>query len=145
MTSQDRKKVEWLSRYRHICNRIFCKLDEEARWMSIATKITPTMSDMPKAQSNSSKIETAVEKIDEIKEQIQQEIGTLMKERAEIEATIQSLPSERDREIFERKYIRGQYWEQIAVDMHYEYHYLVSLHSIAIKSLHIENIINNHT
>jgi hypothetical protein len=135
MTSQE-KKI-WLNRYRSICRQMESKYEEKARLRSLETKITPTLSDMPKGGDNSSKIEVMSEKIMELDQQISDELGKLVIVRSEIEAAIHDVPNQIYRELLERRYIRGQYWEQIAVDMNYDYRYVLKIHGRALGLLQI--------
>ena len=56
MTSQE--KIKYLERYKNIDRQIQAKCDEKSKWMSRATKITPTLSDMPHGGQQENKIET---------------------------------------------------------------------------------------
>ncbi len=80
MTSQE--KIEYLGRYKAISRRIDRLLEERAEWMARATKITPTLSDMPKGGEQPNKIQFAVEKIVEIENEINWCIDELVKIKA---------------------------------------------------------------
>ena len=135
MTSQEKK--EWLKRYESVCRQIMSKGEEIERLRSLETKITPTLSDMPKAQSSDNKIEIITEKIIEVESQIGDELDELQSIRFEIEKAVKQIQNEIYRELLERRYIRGQRWEKIAIDMVYDYRYVLKLHGEALKSLHI--------
>jgi DNA-directed RNA polymerase specialized sigma24 family protein len=134
MNSQDKK--HWLSRYQSINRQVKSKLDEIERLRSLETKITPTLSDMPKGGS-SNKIEIVTERIDEIERQMSDELKNLVDTRAEIEAAIQAIPETHYRELLERRYIYGERWEQIAVDMNYNYRTVFKVHGYALGKLQI--------
>ena len=133
MNSQEKK--HWLGRYRSICRRIEAKIEEKERLRSLETKITPTLSDMPKGGGGDDKLATMTEKIDEIDHQLSDELDALAHARAEIEAAIQTVEPESYREVLERRYIRGERWEQIAVDMGYELRWLYRLHHRALDAV----------
>lgn len=135
MTSQD--KIEYLKRYKDIDRRIQAKCDEKSVWMARATKITPTFSEMPKGGQEESKIEAAIEKIMEIDSEINDEIDELLIVKSEVKAAINTVPNEKYRELLERRYIRGQKWEQIAVDMNYDYSWVLRLHGKALPLVQI--------
>lgn len=143
MTSQE--KIKWLSRCKDIDRKIQSKCDEVSVWMSRATKITSTISDMPKGGQQENKTETTVEKIMQIDAEINREIDELVKIKAEVRSAISAVPNSTYREVLERRYIRGQKWEQIAVEMAYEYHYVCRLHGKALEMLDIEKRINKDT
>lgn len=133
MNSQEKK--EWLSRYRSVCRQMESKCEEKARLRSLETKITQQLSDMPKGGNGEGKIEVMSEKIMEIDQQISEELNQLITIRAEIESAIQSEPKQVYRELLERRYIRGQYWEQIAVSMNYDYRWVLRIHGKALSML----------
>lgn len=133
MNSQDKK--HWLSRYQSINRQVKSKLDEIERLRSLETKITPTLSDMPKGNSSSNKIELMTERIDEIEQQMSDELKNLVDTRTEIEAAIQRVEPESYREVLERRYICGEHWEQIAVNMNYDYRWILRLHGKALAEI----------
>ena len=133
MNSQEKK--HWLSRYQSINRQVKSKLDEIERLRSLETKITPTLSDMPKGGGSSNKIELVTERIDEIEQQMSDELKNLVDTRAEIEAVIQQVESEPYREVLERRYIHGEHWEQIAVNMNYDYRWVLRLHGKALAEI----------
>lgn len=135
MTSQE--KIKFLERYKNIDRQIQAKCDEKSVWMSRATKITPTLSDMPKGSEQENKIETAVEKIMLIESEINAEIDELLIVKTEVKAAIQTVPSEKYRELLERRYIRGQKWEQVAVEMNYDYSWVLRMHGKALPMVQI--------
>jgi len=136
MTSQE--KIEYLKRYKDIDRRIQTKCDEKSIWMSRATKITPTLSDMPHGGQQQNKIEAAIEKIAEIETEIDSEIDELLTVKAEVKAAIDTVPIEKYRDLLERRYIRGKKWEQIAIDMNYDYRYVLKLHGYALQEVQVD-------
>ena len=136
MTSQE--KIKWLSRCKDIDRKIQSKCDEVSVWMSRATKITPTLSDMPKGGQQENKTETTVEKMMQIDAEINREIDELVKIKAEVKSAISSVPNSTYREVLERRYIRGQKWEQIAVEMNYNYRYTLKLHGFALQMVEVD-------
>lgn len=136
MNNQEKK--DWLNRYKSICRQIMSKGEEIERLRSLETKITPTLSDMPKAQSSDNKIEAITEKIIEVENQIGDELDELKTVRAEIENAVKQIPNETYHEVINRRYIQGQSWERIALEMNYEYHYVARIHGAALNALHIE-------
>ena len=80
----------------------------------------------------------AVEAILEAQEQLRTQCGQCAAVRAEVEAAIARVPGQRDQEILRRRYILGQKWEQIAVEMHYGYQYVCKCHKLVVTQLAIE-------
>lgn len=67
-------------------------------------------------------------------ELIAEEQAELERIDREITLVIQQLPDMRHREIMERRYLRNQSWEEIAVGMHYTYRRITQLHGEALKA-----------
>lgn len=135
MTSKE--KIKWLVRCKDIDRKIQSKCDEKSVWMSRATKITPTYSDMPKGGQQENKIETAIEKIMKIDAEINTEIDEYIQVKAEVKSVISSIPNDLYREVLERKYVKGETFEQIAYEMNYTYRNVCYLHG---KALNLVNI-----
>ena len=118
MTSKE--KITWLNRAKDIDRKIQNKCDEKSVWLSRATQITPTLSDMPKGGQQENKIESAIEKIMQLESEIDAEIDEYVNIRAEVKSAVSMVQNETYRELLERRYIRGTKWEKIPVDMNYD-------------------------
>ena len=134
-TPENQKKIMWLSRYRSICRQLRSKYEELEKTRTLETKVTQTLSDMPHSSSGENSIETGTEKVLEIESQIIDEIKQLSVVRSEIENAIQTVPGGKCREVLENRYIAGKQWEQIAVDMNYDYRWVLRLHGRALAQL----------
>ena len=134
-TSQD--KIAYLKRYGAVDKRIDQECEELAKWNCRATKVTPTYSDMPKGGETSDKIQSAVESMMEIEDQINVDIDELVKIKAEIVGAIKTVSDETLQNILYLRYIRCRKWEQIAIDLNYDYRYVLKLHGRALQRLKI--------
>jgi DNA-directed RNA polymerase specialized sigma subunit len=105
--------------------------------MSRATKITPSYSDMPKGGQQENKIENAIEKIMKIDAEINNEIDEYIQVKTEVKSAISSITNELYREVLERKYIKGETFEQIAVEMNYTYRNVCYLHGKALNTVNV--------
>jgi hypothetical protein len=114
-----KEKIIWLSRYKDKDKEIDRLLDERAGWWSKATKITPTLSDMPKAASEENKIQTAIEKMEEIDDQINSDIDDMQDIKVEIMGAIKSLDDNNLRILLEYWYINHMRPIDIARRLHY--------------------------
>lgn len=107
-------KKEYLQQYQNIDKQIKAKNEQYAKVFSLAAKITPTYSDMPKAHNSSDKIQTAVDKLD----QIETELVELLKQREYIrENIIMSAMSTNDTTAYKLityRYIKMLSWQEIA-------------------------------
>ena len=135
MTNQEKK--EYLRRYRESELEIKRLQDELIRCQALATKITPTISDTPGGHGGD-RLQAAVDRIAEIELQIDVEIGIWKQLRSDILDAISAVEDYRLRNILSSRYIRGDKWEQIAVDMHYDYRHITRLHGKALTALQIE-------
>lgn len=132
MTNKEKKA--WLKRYAAIDRQIKNKTDELSMWRSRATKITPTYSGLPKG-GGGDRIQTAVDNICRLEDEINAEIDRLIITRAEINEAIAKVEDERLREVLTLRYIQGKSWEQIAVEMHYNYRWVTKLHGKALSEI----------
>jgi predicted transcriptional regulator len=132
MTNKEKKA--WLKRYTAIDRQIKNKTDELSMWRSRATKITPTYSGLPKG-GGGDRIQTAVDNICRLEDEINAEIDRLIITRAEINEAIAKVEDERLREVLTLRYIQGKSWEWIAVEMHYNYRWVTKLHGKALSEI----------
>lgn len=134
MTNQE--KIQYLSRCKILDRQIERKSEELSRWRERATRITPTLSDMPKSPfGGSDTIQTAIEHIIELEEKINSDIDQLTDTRREILEAIQTVKDEKLQLLLEYRYIDGMTWEQIAVRMEYSYMHICRLHGKALSNL----------
>ena len=135
------EKIEFLSRYKEIDNTIDRKLDELSMWKARRLNITPTYSDMPKGGQQDDKIQSAIEKIMSLEEDINADIDELEKTRVEIVRVIDRVPDRAQRLLLLLKYIDRQNnytWDKIAVEMNYTWRHIMRLHNLALDSLKTE-------
>ena len=133
MTNQDKK--QWLGRYLSLKREIVALDRERERIMSLGTKITPTYSDMPHGGSGEDKIQSAVDKLTGIAEQMDSKAADMRQSLVEIEVAIENVPQENLRELLRRRYICGERFEEIAVHMHYNYRWVRRLHENALFAI----------
>jgi len=105
-TSQD--KIAFLKRYKAVDDRIGQECEELSKWNCRATKVTPTYSDMPKGGETSDKIQSAVESIMEIEDQINVDIDELVKTKAEIMGAIKTVGDKTLQNLLFCRYISGK-------------------------------------
>ena len=132
MTNQDKK--QWLGRYLSLKREIVALDRERERIMSLGTKITPTYSDMPHGGSGEDKIQSAVDKLTGIAEQMDSKAADMRQSLVEIETAIGNVPQENLRELLRRRYICGERFEEIAVKMNYSWRQIIRLHGDALSA-----------
>lgn len=132
------EKITWLSRYRQALRRQAELAQEVEQLDSTARRVTPMLSGMPGGQGDGNALPRAVESLLEAKAELEAQIKICDDVRREVVAVIEKVTNQRDNEILRRRYILGQRWEQIAVEMHYRYQHICRCHRAAVGKLVIE-------
>lgn len=133
------EKVHWLRRYRDEL-----RLEEELRQeledqRSRACKTTAALTGMPGGGGDGQALPRAVESIVAIQQELQAQINICGAIRREVVAALDQVADERDHEILRRRYLRGQKFEQIAVEMNLEYRWVRRLHKKCVGKMDILN------
>lgn len=77
----------------------------------------------------------AVERIIQAQQELERQIAICADTRRDIITIINQITDARDQEILRRRYLLGQRFEQIAVEMHLEYRWVRRRHKQAIEML----------
>lgn len=136
-TPENEQKIQYLSRYRRLNQRIDRLLEEQSRWRERALKITPTLSQAPGGGGSGSPIERPMDKVLEIDEEINREIDTLQTIRQKIRETLNQLEDENLKLLMEYRYIDGMTWEQVAVKMNYCWRQVCRKHGQALTQISV--------
>lgn len=96
------------------------------------TKVTSSLTGMPKASGEPDKIPFLVSRIIEVQKEINEVLERAYRKVADIEKAIEVLPS-RERYLIRARYVELKTWEQIAVDMNYSWKQVHRIHSAALK------------
>lgn len=141
-TSQD--KIAYLRRYKAVDKRIDQECEELSKWHSRATKVTPTYSDMPKGGESSDKIQSAVESMMEIEDQINVDIDELVKIKAEIVGAIKTVKDDKLSLLLRSRYIADLTWEKISVLLNYDVEgkNVYKLHEKAIRLMKVDTVLH---
>ena len=132
------EKVRWLRRYQDSLRRERELAEEVEQLRARACKVTPSLTGMPGGASDGQALPRAVESIVQAQQELQAQINVCGATRREIVAVIEQVKNPRDHEILRRRYLLGQTWEQIAVEMHYGYQHVCKCHKYAVAKLAIE-------
>lgn len=132
------EKVHWLQRYRDAL-----QLEEELRQeledqRSRACKTTAALTGMPGGGGDGQALPRVVESIIAAQQELQAQINLCGATRREVVAVIDQIEEERGHEILRRRYLLGQRFEQIAVEMCLEYRWVRRLHKRAVENIRIE-------
>ena len=131
------EKVHWLQRYRDAL-----QLEEELRQeledqRSRACKTTAALTGMPGGGGDGQALPRAVESIIAARQELQAQINLCGATRREVVAVLDQVADERDHEILRRRYLLGQRFEEIAVEMCLEYRWVRRRHKRTIINIDI--------
>lgn len=126
MTNQD--KIAWLRRYREAVTEQDRLMGEIAQWRSLAEKVSPTLSSLPKGGGGPGRMISAVEHINALEAELADQIVERVTTRREIGQAIDRVQDERLSRLLRLRYIDGLTWERVAVEMHYCYKQTKRLH-----------------
>lgn len=137
MTNQEKKA--YLQQYQRLNAKINRLTREEAEWRRKATSITSASDGMPHGSGVSDKVGCTAAKIADLQTEINREIDELVDLRQEIESVIQTVPDDVLRDLLVYRYIDGCKFEQIALEMNYNYRWITRLHGRALSKLALES------
>lgn len=124
---ENREKINYLKQYRSLSMEIDRISEELQRWQDLATRISPSYSDMPHGGAND-KVQTAAVEVAELTDQLNEKIHQAVKMQREIKELIGTIDDATLRRLMTYRYIHGKKWEEIAVLMDYDYRYVLKLH-----------------
>lgn len=133
MTEDEKKR--WLWRYRDALRRERELKEELQEQKTRAASVTAALTGMPGAASDGQTLPRAVESIVEAQQELQAQINVCGAIRREVVAALDQIDDARDHEILRRRYLRGQKFEQIAVEMNLEYRWVRRLHKRALSEI----------
>ena len=133
------EKVRWLWRYRDAM-RLEEELRQELETQSArACKTTAALTGMPGGGGDGQTLPRAVESIIAAQQELQAQINLCGATRREVVAALNQVTDARDHEILRRRYLLGQRWENIAVEMHIELRWIYRRHRRAVSELTMES------
>lgn len=109
------EKVEYLSQYRILSQRIDGLAAEKRRWKDIGQRINAPITGMPKSKGAKSKVESSSTAIADLHRQIDSELSTAAKKRDMVKSTIDTKTARlRDRELLTMYFVYGLSYQAIA-------------------------------
>ena len=131
------EKVRWLRRYRDAL-RLEKELREELKdQQTRACKTTAALTGMPGGGGDGQALPRAVESIVAAQQELQAQINLCGATRNEVVAALDQVTDALDHEILRRRYLLGQRFEQIAVEMCLEYRWVRRRHKKGVEMLTI--------
>lgn len=133
------EKVRWLRRYRDAL-RLEKELREELKdQQTRSCKTTAALTGMPGGGGDGQALPRAVESIVAAQQELQAQINLCGATRREVVAALDLVVDARDHEILRRRYLLGQRWEKIAVEMNIELRWVYRRHRRAVSGLTMES------
>lgn len=138
---------KYLEQIRWLDIKINDKIWERDSYWSLATKITPTLSQAPGGTGVSDKVGDIVAKIVLIDDEINKQIDAFVKLKYKIIKEIEQVQVYDDKyyDLLYKKYVEYKDFAVIAGDMNYEYRTVINMHGKALKAFEkvmIKNDIN---
>lgn len=131
------EKVHWLRRYRDALQLEEELLQELETQRARACKTTAALTGVPGGGGDGQALPRAVESIVAIQQELQAQINICGAIRREVVAVLDQVADERDHEILRRRYLLGQRFEEIAVEMCLEYRWVRRRHKRTIINIDI--------
>ena len=135
MTKEE--KIAWLRGYRTAALEVERLRGEIERWRSLAEKVTPTLSGLPRGSVEGSRTEISIEKINGYCARLADTLTVLVERCAAIERAIRSVPDERLRLLLQYRYIDGMRFESVAAWLKLSVKWTRQLHDRAIEQIKI--------
>lgn len=127
---------EYLSRAYNIDKRIEANYEEIQRLRAIAERATSTYSAVRVSGTDRrSKLEFAIERIDELERKILDDTNDLVTVRRDIRDAINHIAAPEQRQLLQLRYLNGKRWEEIATTMNYSLRRVHSIHSKALQNV----------
>ena len=129
---------EYLQQAFYLDKRINSKLEQVEILNILATKVTSTLSDMPKSpHRRTSILEDKIVKIIDLQDEINRDIDKLVDLKKEIANSICLLKDKEEQTVLEKRYLCFKTWEQIAVDMNYSIQHCFTVHRNALGKISV--------
>ena len=131
MTARD-----YLSQAYRLDQRINSKLEQVESLNELATKVSSTLTGMPKNPNRTtSTMADTVTKIIALQAEINNDIERLVDLKREMVAVIKAVANTERQTLLELRYLCFKTWEQIAVEMNYTVRNVHLLHKEALKAV----------
>ena len=126
------EKKQYLRRYLEAKRRAAILQTQIAQLWEDASSVSANLDGMPHSNSHSD-LSGYAAMLDMLLRKLEAEQEEQMIVYQEIKHRIDQMENTVDREILTRRYLLGQTWEKIAVEMNYEYRYLLRLHGRSLE------------
>lgn len=124
---------EYLREARRLKVAINGKTERMEQLRSIATSVTPQISDMPKGGGDPQRMAHVVETIVDFSREIAEETVPLVEMQRGIQDTINRIERQDYRTVLELYYLNGYRWDEVAGKMNYSSQHTYRLHGYALE------------
>jgi len=130
---------EYLRQYIRASYEINARMENIEQIMALATKVTATLDGDRVQSGKSDKVGNAAITLALMRDDAEKRVTGLRQTMADIEGTIDAINDDRYRLVLYQRYILNKKWEQIAVDVAYDYRYVLELHGRALQKVKVDN------
>lgn len=136
MTENDKKK-RYLFGYRDALRKQKA-IEEEIRELRLKKMLPSLTQDGMPHGSGGSDMSGYAAKLDELLRDLDEQAQRCIDIRREIAGKIEAMQDETEKLVLRLRYIHGKKWEEIAVEMGYEFRYVLKIHGRALKNFGVE-------
>jgi hypothetical protein len=129
---------EFMWQYLDAQREINAKLDKIRRLREQACKVTQALNPDKVQSSQDNRIERVMAQIADMSVEIEQDVKLLRDKQKAVTEAIREVTDSKQRIVLYRRYINGEKWEEIAVNMHLDYRWILRVHGKALEHLTIE-------
>lgn len=133
-----KEKIAWLSQYRAAVNRERMLESELEMLRSDAERVTACMGGMPGAGPDVNRLPRAMERIDETRKKLEQEIEDCVDRRFEVMRVVAAVAAPDVQEVLRRRYILGQTYPEIADAVGLVLRRVYQIHRAGVLDLDLE-------
>lgn len=132
IAEENEKKKAYLNGYRY-CKRREAQLEQQIAELRSQRMNTSIQNDGMPHGNASSDLSGYMARLDALVSQLEHERNMAVKQYKEIHNQIHKMQDGVEKEVLERRYLMGEKWEQIAVQMNYTYRHVIRLHGTALR------------
>ncbi len=130
---------EYLSQYYILDKRIKDKKDEMEKLKLVVNGVGSfAITEKVQSSGNLHKMSDTIAVIIDLSDEIMKQTTKLLKLKYEIMMCIEKIEKQEYKRLLELRYIKCMKWEEIAVNMGYNYRWILKLHSKALKNLKVK-------
>jgi len=129
-----KEELQSIGRMRNKLKRMRNRIGELREAMTSLSSPSGSMNpDKVQTSMNGDKMAALMADLDDLEKSYLDGVEGLQHSITEIAGKIERLPNERQKEVLYKRYVLGQTWEQIAVDMNFYIRHVYRIHGEALK------------